>query len=111
MSNKTLLIYNNNYFYKFKLLNKKYIGTSLFLVYKNKGITVLNNSIIIELSFKKLNKLFQLNYNIENFDDYIKNNKLYFQQTYIFFECKIILRFNLKIQLEEILIELYNNII
>ena len=109
MSYKSLLIYNNNNYHKFKLINKKYINSSLFIVYKNKGLKLPTHSILVEIPFKNTYKIYQLTYDVEEFDDYTKNNVRYFQQKYSFIECKIILRFNLKIQLEEISIEIYNN--
>ena len=109
MNYKSLLIYNNSNYYKFKLINKKYVNSSLFIVYKNKGLKLSTHSILIEIPLKKTYKIYQVTYDVEEFNDYTKNNIKYFQQVYNFVECKIILRFNLKIQLEEISIEIYNN--
>jgi hypothetical protein len=109
MDYKYLSIYNNNNYYKFKLSNKKIINSSLFIVYNVKTLKLKSNSVIIEIPLKNKNKLYQLTYDVEEFDDYFKKNIKYFQQVYNFSECKIILRFNLKIQLEEISIEIFNN--
>jgi hypothetical protein len=109
MNYKYLSIYNNNNYYKFKLLNKKCINSSLFIVYNVKTLKLKSNSIIIEIPLRYKNKLYQLTYDVEEFYNYIKDDKKYFQQIYDFEDCRIILRFNLKIQLEEISIEIYNN--
>jgi hypothetical protein len=109
MNYRFLLIYNNNSFYKFKLKDKKYINKSLFLIYKYKNLTLPTFSILFGVPFKSKYKLYQLTYNIKEFNTFIKNNKKYYQQIYNFLECKIILRFNLKFNLEEICIEIFNN--
>lgn len=106
MNYKNLLFYNNNKFFKIKLIDKKFIGESLFLIYKNKH-KLINSSLIIELPLKNGSKLYQLTYDVEEFSDHCKNNIRYFEQKYKYNECNIILRFNLKIELVEIVIEIF----
>lgn len=54
MSYKSLLIYNNNNYHKFKLINKKFINSSLFIIYKNKGFNLSTHSILIEIPLKNI---------------------------------------------------------
>jgi hypothetical protein len=105
MKYNNLVFYYKNKIYSFKIYNKKYINTSLFLVYKiNKNIMLDSTSIVLEVPFEKFSKLYQLNANIEECEDYTKEGIEYFQQTFIFNKCKIILRYDKKHIMKEIFI-------
>jgi hypothetical protein len=108
MNNKQLFLYCQNKNYKLNLYKNKYINNNLFLFYLvNNNITINSNSIILEIKTKNTTKLYQLTFDVEELDNYMKYNEKYFQQIYNFVECKVILRFNLQFKLCEIVIRIY----
>ena len=80
-----------------------------YLVFSNKKVTLSTYSLVVEVELKDSTKLYQLTYDIEEFDDFYKKDVKYFQQEYRFPECIIILRFNIKIELVEIILQISNN--
>ena len=104
MKNICLNFTGNSERFKFKLDSIKTMNNNKFLTFTTKKqVHIPSSRCIIELEMdNKVQSVCQLDTDVSQLTDFYKDNKKYLQQEYILENGKVMLRYNIKLLLVEI---------